>query len=368
MRYRALGPLTVEVEGRNAKLGGLRQQIVLAVLLRSANRVIPQDSLIDSVWAGEPPDAARATVQSYIYNLRRVLGQDAIDRRGDGYVIEVDATTFDVLDFEKGVETGTALLKEDPAAARTALVGALELWYGTPYGGVDHPELDPEIKRLDDRRVTAIESRIEADLALGRTGELVPELESLVRDYPLRERFWGQLMLALYRSGRQAEALRAFQRARSHLVELLGIEPGSELQSLETRILDHDPSLLLPAEPEAPGSVRPRSIRGYELRDLIGEGEHGVVYQAFQPSVGREVAIKVIRAANASDLAFVARFEREAQRVANLEHPHLLRLHDYWRDPSGAYLVMPLMRGGSLAKRWNLVIPDELLAREPDEP
>ena len=361
MRYRALGPITVEVNGRNAKLGGLRQQMVLAVLLCSANRVLSQDALIDLVWAGAPPEAARATVQSYIYNLRRVLGPDAILRRGNGYLIEVDSGTFDVLAFEKSVESGTELLKADPASARATLVAGLDLWFGNAYGGVDHPELDAEIRRLGEMRVTAIENRIEADLALGRAGELVAELESLVRDHPLRERFWGQLMLALYRSGRQAEALRAFQNARTHLVDQLGIEPGTELQELEARILDQDLALLLSTEADATviADRSRRSIRGYELRDEIGSGELGVVYRAFQPSMGREVAIKVIRADNSNDLAFVARFEREAQRVANLEHPHVLRLHDYWRDPSGAYLVMPLMRGGSLEASlrrggWNL--------------
>lgn len=348
--YRALGPITVEVEGQKVKLGGLRQQMVLAVLLRSANRVQSQDALIDSVWAGEPPEAARATVQSYIYNLRRALGPESIVRRGDGYVIEVDPETFDVLAFERSVETGTRLAKSDPAAARASLIEGLDLWYGTAYGGIDHPDLDAEIKRLAEMRVNAIETRIEADLALGRAGELVAELESLVRDHPLRERFWVQLMLALYRSGRQAEALRAYQKARSHLIEQLGIEPGTELQGLEERILDHDPALLPSTEFETPasGDRAQRRIRGYELRAEIGAGRFGVVHRAYQPSVGREVAIKALRADSSNDPGFVARFEREAQRVANLEHPHIVPLYDYWRDPSGAYLVMPLMRGGSL--------------------
>ena len=361
VRYRALGPITVELEGHEVKLGGLRQQMVLAVLLRSANRVLSQDALIDAVWAGEPPEAARATVQSYIYNLRRVLGPDAIVRRGDGYFIEVDAENFDVLAFERSVRAGTDLVKVDPASARATLIEALDLWFGTAYGGIDLPDLDAEIKRLGEMRVTATETRIEADLALGRAGELVAELESLVRDHPLRERFWGQLMLALYRSGRQAEALRAYQKARAHLVDQLGIEPGTELADLEARILDQDPSLLLSVEVESSvgGDRHRRPIRGYELRGVIGSGEFGVVHRAYQPSIGREVAMKVIQADNANDLAFVARFEREAQRVANLEHPHLLPLHDYWRDPTGAYLVMPLMRGGSLedslqAGGWNL--------------
>ena len=360
VRYRALGPMTVEVDGHEAKLGGLRQQMVLAVLLRSANHVVSQDVLIDSVWAGEPPEAARATIQSYIYNLRRALGADSIIRRGDGYLIEVDTETFDVLSFEDHVDRGRNLLKTDPVAARVALLKGLGMWFGMAYGGVDHPELHAEIQRLGEMRVNAIETRIEADLALGHTGELVGELEVLVRDYPLRERFWAQLMVALYRSGRQAESLRAYQHARTRLVDDLGIEPGSELRQLEQRILDQDPSLLIPEhKPLAPGPDEPRSARGYELRDVIGVGESSAVYRAFQPSIGREVAIKMIEAEHVNDLAYVARFEREAQIVANLEHPHILPLHDHWRDPTGAYLVMPLVRGGNLTEAlrrggWNL--------------
>ena len=361
MRYRALGPITVEVDGQDVKLGGLRQRIVLAVLLHSANQVLSQDTLIDSVWAGNPPEAARATVQSYIYNLRRTLGSDAILRRGDGYLIEVDDSTFDVLAFEKSVDTGRELLESDPASARLILGEGLNLWFGNAYGGVDHPELDAEMRRLGEMRVTAIESRIEADLALGRDSALVAELETLVRDHPLRERFWAQLMLALYRSGRQAESLRAFQSARAHLVDHLGIEPGAELQELEAQILDHDPSLLLAttADVMPGGDETRRTIRGYELREVIGSGGLGVVHRAYQPSIGREVAVKAIQGEYSNDLAFVAHFEREAQRVANLEHPHVLALHDYWRDPSGAYLVMPFMRGASLEASlrrggWNL--------------
>ena len=275
--------------------------------------------------------------------------------------MEADPDTFDVLEFEEDVETGVTVLEADPAAAKAALTSALNLWFGNAYGGVDHPELDAEIRRLAEMRVSAIETRIEADLSLGRASGLVAELESLVREHPLRERFWGQLMLALYRSGRQAESLRAFQMARSHLVDQLGIEPGGDLQILEERILEHDPSLLLTIEKDpAVGAERSRrQIRGYELRERIGSGDHGVVHTAYQPSMGREVAIKVIQASNSNDVEFVARFELEAQRVANLEHPHVLQIYDYWRDPSGAYLVMPLMRGGSLADSlqqggWNL--------------
>ena len=362
MKYRALGPITVEVDDREAKLGGLRQQMVLAVLLSRANQVVSQDSLIDAVWAGEPPEAARATLQSYIYNLRRSLGADAILRRGDGYLITVDTETFDVLAFEERVERGRRLIEADPDAARAALVDGLDMWFGVAYGGVDHPELHAAIQRLGEMRVNAIETRIQADLALGRDGELIGELEALVREYPLRERFWGQLMLALYRSGRQAEALRTYQQARTRLVNDLGIEPGAELRLLEERILAQDPSLAVDRlgtatdaaapnggeEGQSQGDHRPRAIRGYELREVIGVGNFGVIHRAYQPAIGREVAVKAIRAEFGNDPEFVARFEREAQIIANLEHPHILQLHDYWRDPNGAYLVIPLMRGGNL--------------------
>lgn len=353
-----MGPITVEVDGHASRLGGHRQRIVLAVLLSRANQVVAQDTLIDAVWSGEPPEAARATLQSYIYNLRRATKSDLILRRGDGYLIEADAGSFDVLDFTAKLEQGRSLLATNPGAAREELADALGLWYGAPYGGVDHLELHSEIQRLDEMRVNAVEARIQADLALGRDGELVGELDALVREYPLRERFWGQLMLALYRSGRQAEALRTFQQARARLVDELGIEPGAELQELEDRILAQDPSLL-PDRSSNPHKMDAGSLRGYELREVLASTALGVAYRAYQHSVGREVVVKSIRPEFANDTAFVARFEKEAQTVAALGHPHILPLHDYWRDPSGAYLVVPFMAGGSLAhslraQHWHL--------------
>lgn len=353
VRHRALGPITVEVGGQSVKLGGPRQQMVLAVLLSRANQVVSQDSLIDAVWAGEPPEAARATLQSYIYGLRRSIGSEAILRRGDGYLIQADSSTFDVADFEERVETGHRLLESNPEEARDALVEGLAMWFGLPYGGVDHPELRAEIHRLIEVRVGAIESRVQSDLQLGRDGELVGELESLVREYPFRERFWGQLMLALYRSGRQAEALRTYQHARERLVEDLGIEPGMQLRQLEERILAQDPSLSPDRPPRAAVQQTARGlqvVRGYELREVLSSTDIGVTYRGFQPTVGREVVVRAIRPAVANDPDFVARFESDAQSVTTLEHPHILTLLDYWREPSGAYLVVPLMSGGSLSR------------------
>ncbi|HEX2405397.1 MAG TPA: protein kinase, partial [Acidimicrobiia bacterium] len=223
--------------------------------------------------------------------------------------------------------------------------------------------------------MAAVESRIEAELAVGDHGGVIGELETLVREHPYRERLRALQMLALYRSGRQAEALRAYQRARTLLGEELGIEPSSELRDLEQRILEQDPGLDLvsdapshrqSARVDARGPRVGRTVRGYELRAQIGEGDFGFVYRAYQPSVGREVAIKVIRPEYVNRSDFLMRFEAEAQLVAQLEHPHIVGLLDYWRDPEGAYLVMPLLQGGSLAEAlrsgpWNLSAALQLL-------
>ena len=304
-----------------------------------------QDALIEAVWAGEPPEAAKSTLQGYVYGLRRELGGESIVRHGDGYRVDVEES-FDALGFERIVAQGRQTLPEDPVAAATMLNKGLAMWYGTPYGDLGGSEaLAVEVARLDELRLVAVESRVEAELAAGNHAGVVGDLDTLVREHPLRERFRAQQMLALYRSGRQAEALRAYQQARTHLGEELGIEPSSELRDLEQRILDQDPSLelVVPGVPDdfspqdrppppGPGLVEGRAVRGYELRQPLGAGDFGLVYRAYQPTVGREVAVKVIRPEYANQAAFVRRFEREAQIVAQLEHPHIVPLFDYWRD------------------------------------
>ena len=195
-----------------------------------------------------------------------------------------------------------------------------------------------EAARLDDLRLAAQEERIEGLLASGQTGRAVGEAETLLARHPLRERPWGQLMLALYREGRQADALSAFQRAREVLADELGIDPSPELARLHERILGQDAALDLRGEP----------LRGYRLMEKIGEGPAGVVFRGLQPRVERDVAVKVLHHRLVSDGAFVRRFEPEAQAVAALEHPHIVPLFDYWREPDGAYLVTRYMRGGSL--------------------
>ncbi len=190
-----------------------------------------------------------------------------------------------------------------------------------------------------------MEARIDADLGCGRAAELVSELESLTHEHPLRERFTAQLMTALYRSGRQADALRRYQSLRSRLVEDLGVEPSADLRALEGRILAEDADLAgRTAVTTAVTAPEPGlAVRGYEIRERIISGPVGGVHRAFQPSIGREVAITVVPSEFADDPAFVRRFEADGRAVAALEHPHVVPLYDYWREPGTAYLVNRLM-------------------------
>jgi WD40 repeat protein/tetratricopeptide (TPR) repeat protein len=267
-----------------------------------------------------------------------VLGSERIEGRAPGYAFRAAPEEIDAHRFE-------ALLREardeglEPKAALDLLDEALELWRGPTLADLSsEPSLLGEIARLEELRLVATEERNAARLDLGRHAEVVAELEAAAAAHPLRERLWGQLVLALYRSGRQAEALAAFDRARQLLADELGIDPSRELQDLHERVLRQDESLELTGEP----------LRGYRLLEKIGEGAFGSVYRAIQPQVEREVAIKSIHPELANQPDFVRRFEREAQVVARLEHPHIVPLYDFWREPDGAFLIMRLLRGGSL--------------------
>ena len=359
VEYRILGPLSAVQDGESLVLGGRRQRMVLAVLLASSNHVVSRDALIESVWAGEAPDAAKATLHSYVSHLRAVLG-GGLASQGDGYRVDTNSSTLDSLQFEQLIDQARDLASSDPGVALSLLQQGLDLWFGEPYGDLNgEPALAAEVSRLEELRLTAVEYRVEAELALGNHRRVIGELETLVRENPFRERMAEMQMLALYRSGRQADALRAFQKARTILGEELGINPSPSLQDLEQRILEQDPTLDIkvdaPADsvPEAERAVLEpvvgANVRGYELREQIGIGDYGVVYRAFQPSVGRETAIKFIRPEYVNRADFIRRFEAEAQVIAELEHPHIVTLLDYWRGPEGAYLVMPLLRGGSVA-------------------
>ena len=260
VEYRVLGPLEVIVDGRQARLGPPKQRAMLALLVCRPNTLVPASHLVDGLWGDNPPGSAGNLVQGYVSGLRKALGKEAIETQGAGYVLRVELGALDLQRFEELARDGSrALERGDSDEASTALRAALALWRGPALADLaDEPLLDPVAGRLEELRLLALERRIEADLALGRHADVVGELERLVADHPLRERTRGLQMTALYRSGRQAEALEAFRGARSTLVGELGIEPSSWLTELHGAMLRQDPSL----EPsETPPVSRPgRSI------------------------------------------------------------------------------------------------------------
>ncbi|MEA3184766.1 MAG: hypothetical protein QOJ74_1243, partial [Ilumatobacteraceae bacterium] len=513
-----LGPLDVVADDGELQLvGGPKQRTVLAVLIAAAGRAVSVDRLLQAMYGEDAAPNNRATMHTYVSNLRRTLG-DVVVRQGDGYVLRSTGSTTDALEFEDAYRAATALVAPDEMAG--ALRAALLMWRGHPYADVEgHGLLDGEITRLNEVRLSALEARIDADMRAGRQREVVAELDALTVEHPFRENLRAMHMLALYRSGRQSEALRAYGRTRTALVEGLGIDPSPQLQEMERRILVQDRTLMIavgptvqrravlvvdvdgpwpdPAardmavarrdselaaaasrcggvtltprgtagyavfvepihavraaqavvndrtriaidygdlelgddEPVGPPLVRAarlvavanpgqvlcslaghqaltlagvsgwaaaslgrfdivgldrevdiyqlvgggfgsdfpplqldrlppllprgseRSVPGFELRSLIGVGELGEVHRAYQPSVGREVAMRIFEAAMVEHPQFVRRFESALQRITRVEHPTVVPLLDYWREPDRAVMVSRLMTGGHLGER-----------------
>jgi DNA-binding SARP family transcriptional activator len=239
--FRLLGPLEVVDDERPLALGGVKPRSVLAILLIHANELVTTDQLIDRIWGGTPPASAGKNVQVLVSRLRKVLDPGRLTTHPSGYVLHVEPDEFDVARFERlAAEAGSAT----PSGAAPKLRQALALWRGPALADLAYEGFaQPEIARLEEMRLAALEQRIDADLALGRHAELVGELEALVARHPLQERLRCQLMLALYRSARQAEALEAYRVARHELSEELGLEPSEQLKQLEQAILRQDPSL-----------------------------------------------------------------------------------------------------------------------------
>ena len=232
-------------------VGGPRQRALLALLAIQRGRVMAADHLIEELWAGDPPGGAETTLRSYVSRLRATLGDTAPIRGADaGYALEIEPERVDAARFERMVRDAERdLANRNVRRAASRLRGGLALWRGRAFGEVGGDgALAAEAVRLEELRLHGVELRVAADLALGASGELVDELEALVRAHPYREAFWRHLMLALYRSERQADALGAFHRARTALDEQLGIEPGDELQALEAAILRHEVPPATPPE------------------------------------------------------------------------------------------------------------------------
>jgi DNA-binding SARP family transcriptional activator len=268
LRFRILGPLEVTRGGDALALGGPRQKAVLACLPVHANEVVPIDALADGIWEGRPPDSATGTIRTYVSHLRRVVEAGPAGGNGHvllttppGYRLRVEPGQLDSDEFERLLEQARRARADGaPELALGHLNQALGLWRGPALADFAAESFaHAEAARLDGRRLAALEERIEAQLALGLHAELVAELEQRATDHPLRERLWGQLMLALYRSGRQAEALGAYQRTRAMLAEELGIDPGPALQRLQRAILQQDPALDWhpPSQPRSPALADP---------------------------------------------------------------------------------------------------------------
>lgn len=281
MDFRILGPLEIWQDGRVLSIGSLRARSLLVILLLHPNKVLARDDLIDRLWDGRPPKTARAMLQNAISTLRHTLGTDMLETVPPGYRLNVQPQNLDSLRFVTLVEQAR---DAEPEVQARRLRDALAFWRGPALS--DYPFAESEFARLEELRLYAIEQRIEADLALGHAADLIPELEALLAATPLRERLWEQLMLALYRGGRQAEALASYRRAHDIFVDRIGIEPGPALKELQRSILVQDPrleglarvepiDLLERAAPILPTGVRDRAKSLYDYGvALFRLGEH----------------------------------------------------------------------------------------------
>jgi predicted ATPase/DNA-binding SARP family transcriptional activator len=314
MDFRILGPLEALDEGRDVAPAGSKRRALLALLLLHANETLTIDRLVDELWGAHPPATAPRTLQAHISRLRKALDDGAdsvIVTREHGYELKMDPERLDSHRFERLVAKGRSeLVAGHPARAASAFESALSLWRGTPLADLAYePFAQPEIARLEELQVAALEDLNDAKLALGRHGELVGQLEALIGDHPYHERLRGQLMLALYRCERQADALQAYQNTRRTLVDELGIEPSERLRELERAILAQDPALATPVvkPAEVPASRLPlpptrtlgrdqdrqavsQLLRGTEVRlvSLVGPGGVGKTRLALEVARGLE--------------------------------------------------------------------------------
>jgi DNA-binding SARP family transcriptional activator/pimeloyl-ACP methyl ester carboxylesterase len=285
VRISVLGPLSVDGEAGEVVLRAAKERSLLAALALSPGQVVGSDSLIAALWGDTPPASARKTLQTYVSNVRRSLGPEVVGTAASGYVLHATAEDVDVGRFRALVQRGEEALRSGSVQQACEDLGeAVALWRGEPFAGVGAGTgLAAVAVRLEEEYLSALEARLAAELAAGRHRELVGELQVLVREHPFRERLWGHLMVALYRSGRQADALAVYQQARVRLRDELGLEPGGELRRLEQAVLDQDPSLDGPgserASPDAGQQIRPSPVRYAVTRDgvhvayqIVGDG------------------------------------------------------------------------------------------------
>ncbi|HEX6222055.1 MAG TPA: BTAD domain-containing putative transcriptional regulator, partial [Acidimicrobiia bacterium] len=364
-----LGPLAVVRHGKPLELSGPKRRALLILLALNVGRPVGRERIIEALWPSRQTGKEESTLRVHVSHIRDELepsrdgDPEILVTKGSAYMLSAERVAVDVEHFESLRDDARQLLDESPDEALPLLNRALALWRGRPLQDVEYEEFAQDtIRQLEAARIETIEDRAHALVELGDDAAAIDDLESMVRNDPLRERPVLMLMKALYRTGRQSDALRVARRHARSLSEQ-GLEPSPRLAILEDQILSHDTSLLPPGI-VALGDIRPgRSVRGYELREEAGSGTTGVVYRAYQPLVGREVAVKVIHHELAQTPDFVRRFAEEARLVASLEHPHIVPLYDFWREPAGAFLVMRWMSGGSLVDRVSDRLTDEDLGR-----
>jgi DNA-binding SARP family transcriptional activator/class 3 adenylate cyclase len=315
LEFRILGPLEAFKDGQPLELGGQKQRALLAVFLLEAGRVIPTDRLIDALWGEHPPRTAGTSLQNFISQLRKLLGPEAIQTRPPGYLLRVEPGSLDLQRFT--ALTAQARDASDAAVRAALLRQALDIWRGAPLADFVYEAFaQGEIGRLEELRLVALEQRIDADLELERHADVVGELETLVRQYPLREHLRGQLMLALYRAGRQGDALQAYQEARKALVGELGIEPSPTLQELHASILRQDARLASSSQPRAG-------------EDHVGDVARELLAGRLVPVIGDDVS------------ALTEQLVRQFEVPAGSSHlPHVSQYVAVMRGPGPLYDAM----------------------------
>lgn len=362
LEFRLLGPLEVLSEGVPVALGAKKQRTLLALLLLDANRTVPVERLIDGLWEAEPPETAQKALQVYVSQLRKLLGRERVETKQSGYLLRVEQGELDV-----------DRLKELRAEGK--LAEALSLWRGPPLAEFAQQQFaQADIARLEELWLTCVEDRIEADLAMGGNAELVGELEALIREHPLRQRLRAQLMLALYRSGREVEALEMYRKTRAALVEELGIEPGRELRELEQRILRQDPGLDVAIEETPLDATRGVFVgRERELEELSAglndafAGRGRLFLLVGEPGIGKSrLAEEIVQKARARGALMLAGRCWEAGG-APAYWPWVESLRGYVRDAPAEVVAEEAGRGAAdLAQ----LLPElrELLADLPEQP
>ncbi len=377
LEFSILGPIEVWSARKPVAVSGGKRRALLGLLLVRADQVVSTDSIIEHLWGAHPPAAAAATLQSHVSQLRRVLEPGRLASRSGGYLLHLESGELDSAAFEAEAASGRAALRAgDPRRAAQLLAQALGRWRGPALCDCgDGPAVLFEAARLLELRLSAVESELDARLQLGQADEVAGLAEAAVGEYPLRERLWAQLMLALYRCGRQAEALAACQRLRRHLAEELGLEPGPELRELEDLILRHDPALqgpsprpvaTRPAQGEAPATL-PSGVVTFMLTDVVGSArqwEHDP--QAMAVALARHDQLLssavadhggvLLKARGEGDSTFAV-FKRATDAVAAATAAQRRLAAEPWPAPTPLTVRLALHTGESLEREGDYYGP-----------